>query len=77
MFDTLKQFSVKDYWVLQVKEDLTKCKIKLTEKEIACMKQEKFRKMVDKSIQQPSDEFQNYCGRKENTFPPAFKNVPF
>ena len=41
----------------EVKEDLLKCKIKLTEEEIACMKQEKFRKLVNKSIKQLSEEY--------------------
>ena len=57
VFDTQKQFPVKNDWELQVKEDLSKCKIKLTEEEIACMKQEKFRKLVNKSIQQLSEEY--------------------
>ena len=57
VFDTQKQFPVKNDWVLQVEEDMHKCKLELTEEDIASMKQDKFRKMVNKSIQQLSEEY--------------------
>ena len=57
VFDTQKQFPVKNDWVLQVEEDMHKCKLELTEEDIASMKQDKFRKMVNNSIQQLSEEY--------------------
>ena len=57
VFDTQKQLPVKNDWVLQVEEDMHKCKLELTEEDIASMKQDKFRKMVNNGIQQLSEEY--------------------
>ena len=57
VFNTQTKFPVKNDWVLQVQEDLLKCKIELTNEEIEKMKKEKFRKIVNKSIKELSQEY--------------------
>ena len=57
VFDTQGKFPVKNDWVLQAKEDLSKCNITLTNKEISCMKEERFRKLVKKGVNKLSEEY--------------------
>ena len=52
-----KNFPVKNDWVVQIKEDLTKCKIDLSDEDISKMKKSKFQKIVKSSIHQLSDEY--------------------
>ena len=73
VFDSQKLFPVKNDWVLQIKEDLVKCKIELTDDEIGGMRKEKFRKIVNKSIHQLSEEYLTKLVEKhsktENLYP--------
>ena len=66
VFDTQKQFPVKNDWVLQVEEDMHKCKLELTEEDIASMNlsEEYLKKQIAKHSKTdklyPSDKMQNY-----------------
>ena len=52
-----KKFPVKNDWVLQIQDDLLKCKIDLNDEEISQMKKEKFKRIVKSSIHQLSGEY--------------------
>ena len=57
VYNTQKEFPVKNDWVLQVQDDLSKCKIELSDEEIASMNKEKFRKIVNSAIKELSEEY--------------------
>ena len=57
VYKSQTQFSVKNDWVLQVKDDLIKCNIELLDDEIASMKKEKFKKLVNSRIEYLSIEY--------------------
>ena len=42
VFVTQQEFSVKNYWIIQLQDDLSQCGISLSESEIRNMKKEKF-----------------------------------
>ena len=56
-FEAQKKFTVKDDWVLEIKENLEFCDINLTEEEIKKLPKRKFKKLVNKQIKLRAEEF--------------------
>ena len=52
VFNSQKNFSVKNDWVLQVQSDLDECDVQLSETEISKMKRCSFTKLINEQINQ-------------------------
>ena len=57
VFLAQQKFTVKNDWVIQLKDDLEQCQITLTEDEIKNMKKEKFKKFVKEKIRNLSNAY--------------------
>ena len=65
-FDVQKQFSSKNDWIIQVRNDMDMLKIEKTENEIKLMKKDAFKKLVKEKINESTINFLLYHKSEEN-----------